>query len=421
LRPRHARNVERIVLAGKLRPGIVAAVILRAWPPVVLLGAALAAQSDPPSLQSGYDGGFYLRTADGRNEVVLEGLFQAGLNVHQRAARVSEFDLRRMRPELAGRFGDAWRFRVEPKFTESDVELEEAWLGVDLAQRDALLMVGRMKAPFGLEEVRSRRHIDFPRFSILNQLVPAEDHGVFVNGNAGSGVFEYGLAVYNGTGASDTTSSKDIAARAGLRPIGDLHVGAAATWGRQRADLGGRSIRNAFDQPVIDFSTGARLDGERLRAGLELAWFSGPFLVQSEWLWVRQDMRQSGFAADIDFTGGYVSASYVLTGEERRGWKGVRPETPFDPLTLSGSGAWVLALRASELRSDPVLAGGGFTAPGRFTEHIRSLSLGLNWIPNDHVIVRHAWVQSFYSDDVLLGGELHGDEGALMIEWQVHF
>lgn len=385
---------------------------------------------EPPAFAFGYGEGFYLRSADGRNEIALEGLFQVGLNLYQRnRGRTSEFDLRRMRPELAGRFADAFRFRVEPNFRDDGVELEEAWVGLDLARRNARLMVGRMKAPFNLEEIRSRRHIDFPRFSILNQFAPAEDHGVFLNGKTSGNGFEYGLAVYNGTGASDTTSSKDVAARVAVHPfvdeadsrLADLHLGLAATWGRQSEEVGGDSIVNAFDREVIEFATGTRLDGDRLRLGVELAWFSGPWMLQSELLWVRQEMSRGGLSDHVDFYGAYVDASWVLTGEERRGWSGVGPTSPVDPVELAGTGAWVLALRASDLVSDTALPRNGFTAAGQYTEHIRSLSVGVNWILNDHLIVRHAYVHSFYSDDVLLGGSTQDNEGALMIEWQLHF
>ena len=66
---------------------------------------------------------------------------------------------------------------------------------------------------------------------------------------------------------------------------------------------------------------------------------------------------------------------------------------------------------------------GAITAPttGRFTDHIESVSIGLNWILGDHMIARHAYVQSFYADDVILNGSSMRSEGALMIEWQLHF
>jgi hypothetical protein len=80
-----------------------------------------------------------------------------------------------------------------------------------------------------------------------------------------------------------------------------------------------------------------------------------------------------------------------------------------------------LALRLSELWSDRTLQRNAFVDPGRYTKRIRSVSVGVNWILNQHLIARHAGVHSFYSDDVVLGGAPRSSEGALMIEWQLHF
>lgn len=405
---------------------------------ILLISCALPAQADDSAhearsssgFEAGYGDGFYFRSGDGRHEIVLEGLFQVGLNLNQGdRGRGSEFDLRRMRPELAGRGAGLFCFRIEPKFQDHGVELEEAWFGLDLARGNARLMIGRMKAPFNLEEVRSRRYINFPRFSILNQFAPAEDHGIFLNGRAAGRIIEYGIAVYNGTGSSDTNSSRDVAARFAVHPFSDdgasalehLQFGMAATWGRQNEDVSDGSIVNAFDRDVIDFAAGTRLDGERLRAGFELSWFWKSFLVQSEFIWVRQRMSRRGIPDRIDFYGAYIDGSWVLTGEERQGFSGVRPNSPVDVMNLSGTGAFVLALRLSELVSDEDLPEEGFTDPNRFTEHIRSVSLGLDWFLNEHILIRHAYIHSFYSDHVLLGDNLKDNEGSLMIEWQLHF
>ena len=96
------------------------------------------------------------------------------------------------------------------------------------------------------ERDRSRTHIDFTRFSIVNQLAPCEDIGVFLNGMTTSGRWEYGLAAYNGTGDADLTSSADVAARLMMHPfVGDgdsvwqnLQVGVAATHGHQNRSVG---------------------------------------------------------------------------------------------------------------------------------------------------------------------------------------
>jgi phosphate-selective porin len=381
--------------------------------------------SQASAWETGYDGGFFLRSQDRRNELVLEGLFQADFVAFTRdQVRTSEFFVKRMRPELAGRFDDFLRFRIEPNFTEDEVELEEAWVGAEPAA-DTMLRIGRMKAPFGLEEVRSRRHIDFPRFSILNQFSPAEDHGVFLNGLAFASALEYGAAVYNGTGGADTNGSKDVAARVMLHPfvaretsgLCKLQLGIAATFGVQDEDVSGSSITNESGQPVLTFAPGARLDGRRSRLGLELAWFDGPWMAQAEGLLVRQDMSQGGVTRAVQFRGAYLDVGFVLTGEDKS-FAGVNPRRPVGG---GGAGAFVLAARVAQLDCDSALDEAGLVEPGTFTRRIRSASIGINWILSAHALVRHAYVHSFYDDDVTIGGQQFDHEGALMIEWQVHF
>ena len=59
--------------------------------------------------------------------------------------------------------------------------------------------------------------------------------------------------------------------------------------------------------------------------------------------------------------------------------------------------------------------------PGTYTDNIRSASLALNWVMNRHMVLRHAYVHSFYTDDVSAGGRVQDDEGALLLELQLHF
>jgi phosphate-selective porin OprO/OprP len=393
----------------------------------VSLAPRLRAQEPSPA-SVGYDGGFFLRSRDGAAELRVEGLFQTVFGVFDDERDPStDVELKRMRPELSGRI-DELEFRLEPKFTEDDVELEEAWLATRLGRGDALLMIGRMKAPFGLEEVRSRRHIDFPRFSIVNQLSPAEDHGLFLNGTSAARVFEYGLAAYDGSGNSDTTSSKDVAARLMVHPfrtgaggaLENLGLGAAATLGTQDEDVGGSAIENETGLPVVLFAPGTELDGRRARLGLEAAWFRGPWFAQAELALVEQEMSSSAAEEEVRFSGGYLTLSRALTGEAKT-FGGVVPDEPFRFDTLAGRGAFVLALRISELHLDEALAAPGWTEPGTFTDRIRTFSLGLNWIPNRHVIVRNALVLTRYADEVALDEGATDREAAFLLEFQLHF
>jgi phosphate-selective porin len=389
--------------------------------PILLLLLAASCATVPTSTPATPTpgGGIAFKSADGRTEIGLEGLFQTVVGVYDED-RVPSSDvmLKRMRPELAGRIDDALLFKLETKFSgSSDFELEEAWIGTELGS-DARLMLGRMKAPFGLEEVRSRRYIDFPNFSILTQFAPAEDHGIFINGR--DGIFEYGVAAYNGTGASDTNGSKDVAARVMAHPFDDssmlenMGVGVAATVGRQSASVAGDTIDNAMGLPVIMFAPGTMLDGDRRRLGFEFQWHDGPYFVQSEYMTLDQDMT----GGEVGFSGAYLNVSTVLTGEDKD-YSGVTPRSPFSFKDGTGEGAWIAALRISHLEIDDAVA--GLAVPGTFTDSIDSISLGLNWVPNNHAIVRHSLVRSSYDDSVSLGSGSSDGETALLIEFQLHF
>ena len=380
------------------------------------------ASAPPREANAAREDGFTLRSADGRSELTFGGLFQttAGAFGSDRVP-VVDFALRRMRPEITGRFGNGLRFTLETNFTDDGVELEEAWVGAEFQGGESVLRLGRMKVPFNLEEVRSRRHIDFTHFSIVNQFAPAEDHGVFWSKERGEGRIEYGLAAYNGTGASDTTSSKDVAARVMVHPfvhradspLRNLQLGVATTVGQQSEDVGDDVIENELGLAVVRFDPDLRLDGTRTRVGLELAWFHGPTFVQSEVIVVSQEMEHTTGGGRIGFRGAYLTVSHALTGETKT-FDGVTPARP-------GSGAWVLAARVSELRLDDDLMSLGFVVPGTFTDRIRTLSLGLNWIPNGHVITRAAIVHSDYSEEVTLDAGRDDSELGLLVEAQLHF
>jgi hypothetical protein len=257
-------------LRARRAPAVAAAAVLFLWPE--LAPAQEPSPAGPPERPSslplaGYDGGFFVQSPDGSMRLTLEGLLQVRGTFFERGleGRASGFDLERMRFELGGDFHDPYHFHVEPKFTESEVELEEAWVGADLSRSGPRLLLGRMKEPFSLEEMLPRRHFDFPSFSILNQLVPAEDHGLTLLGGSLDAPFEYGLAFYNGTGGDDLNSDKDVAARLVARPWAEqdgaplqrLQFGGAATFGRQDADISGSTLRTEAKAPFLEFEPGS--------------------------------------------------------------------------------------------------------------------------------------------------------------------
>ncbi|MBI5365350.1 MAG: hypothetical protein HZA53_19390, partial [Planctomycetes bacterium] len=207
------------------------------------------AGAPPPSqaAQAGFEDGFFLRSADGQYELTVNGRaqFDADWNGSERDPE-SDFFVRRMRLEFSGRFPGGVRFHFEPNLLPEGLEVEESWIGLDVLGGDALLMLGRMKAPFMLEERNPQGNVDLPRFSILHQFAPAEDHGVFFYGRTESGRLGYDLAAYNGTGGADTNDGKEVAARFTFRPFEEEHfqIGVAATHGDQSDSVGEDSVQN---------------------------------------------------------------------------------------------------------------------------------------------------------------------------------
>jgi phosphate-selective porin OprO/OprP len=402
---------------------------------VSLLAAGAQNAGEPTQPQAaaspafGYDDGFFLRTPDREYELKISGRaqFDADFNGQQRIPE-SDFLVRRLRLEFEGRFPGGGRFRFEPNFLPEGTEIEEGWLGFDVMGGDARLMFGRMKAPFGLEERNPQGNVDFPRFSILHQFSPQEDHGIFFYGRTPAKTLDYDLALINGTGASDTNGSKDVAARLVAWPgAGDqgsalqhLQFGIAATYGDQQQSVGEEGIDNEAKLPVIRYDDALELDGERARIGLEAAWFHGPWFAQAEWAHIEQRMSLATDSRDIGFEGAYFTLSHVLTGEAKSFGRTL-PDVPFDLERGTGRGAWIAAARYSDLSCDGELESAGFVEPGTFTHHIRTLSLGLDWVPNEFVIARSAWLHSWYSESVALDDGSSDSEDAVVLELQLSF
>jgi len=381
---------------------------------LVLLFALTQEPSIPKAdLEAGYDGGFFVK--GGNAKFVLEGLLQVnGVFFEPDAAHESEFVLRRMRLEFSGEFFDRWYFHIEPKFVSDGVELEEAWVGLKAGTH--LILLGRMKEPFSWEEMASQRHMDMISFSIMNQFVPAEDHGITVIGNFDC--LEYGFGFYNGSGGDDTTSDKDAALRLVLHPWRGLQFGGSVTAGRQEIDVSDEELRTEARVPWATFLPGTEIEDERVRLGAEAAFLEGPFALTAELIEIREEVSET----TANLTGGYVQASYVLTGEGKswkgegvRIWKGVKPDRPF--LKDPDIGAWQLVARGSRLNVDRDLTPFVTNNPRR----IDSFTVGLNWYSNEFVKVKVNYLRTAYDEDVVLAGKRRDNEDALIVQAQLMF
>lgn len=275
---------------------------------------------------------------------------------------------RRLRLGFEGRAYQDFRYKTEADFADGEtVSLRDVYVeytGWDFAA----LKAGHFKAPYTLADMTSGTVLAFFERPLMVNAFKAgagRKIGVMLSsgGEAWTGAF--------GFFGDDPTDARALDAdgwsvhgRVTAAPwaSGDraLHLGTSAYY-REESE---RLVRFR-DRPEL------RLGGRRLVStgriptdayrflGLELAGVAGPLGVMAEW--GRVEVERPG-AGDVDFSGGYVSLSRFLTGEQQnyRADRGVFRAIDSDRLLSDGgAGAWELALRYSylDLEDEDVLGG----------------------------------------------------------------
>jgi phosphate-selective porin OprO/OprP len=292
-----------------------------------------------------------------------------------------EFEVRRGRLYLSGRAFRDWRFKVEHDFAASGNGWKNVWIQYAFDEKTSV-RVGNFVAPFGLEDVASSNYATFMERALPSAIAPSFQTGIGLR-TRGRVKHRFGYARWTaaaggfleplGDSKSDRHQSEHygVSTRFTLAPLSEarrlVHLGVSFEYRDLRSGSGYR-IRSRPESSLAPalFSTGTlgRVD-DVFSLGVEAATVLGPFSAQAEYM---RAMLDRGNAANPDFDGWYVQASWVVTGETRLygtgsgAFRGVRPERRF--------GAVELALRYSSL--DLVAAGisGG---------EGEDLTVGVNW------------------------------------------
>jgi phosphate-selective porin OprO/OprP len=370
-----------------------------------------ARKEQSTGVQVGIDNGRpFLRSADGNMRFELGGRLQVDFDRAEDGARTlmgaqlgSQFNVRRARLEVNGQFFQWIGLKIEADFTDSQ-PLRDVYLDLKFFPEFGL-RGGQFKTPFSLEELTSDLFTDFVERSLINELAPSYDRGVMGYGSVAQGIVSYALGGFNGTGqnTSDNNGDKDVAARLVLVPfktfdnfwLKGFQIAGDLTWGNESSLPSAQGRTEARTPNRFTYFAAQPARGDRLRYGVDLAWMVGPAGVKFEYDVQTNERRGLGpGGSDLDKVrakGWYVSATYLLTGEERRLNAPVFPRHPFVPIAGKwGPGAWELGLRYAELKfhsDDPVnffdgnlarIPGGGRTADNG----AEALTLGVNWYLN---------------------------------------
>lgn len=389
--------------------GLVSLVAVFCWGTTAFAGAVTSKEEIKISTTGG---GIKIKSSNGNSFAIggrimydydsYDGLW----NYDNDGDSASESEFRRTRVTLKGTSGKSWAYKMTVDIEGNDdggAEIDTAYLaykGLGLGK----VMIGRFKAPFGLEELTSSKWIStIERSSAPGFLAGKPPFQLALHGHGGP--LFYQLAIIDDDDEDeDGSDAYSLATRIGAHmPIGEgsfMHLAgsfASRDFGddaekRFRTRLGvhtvGRPIQS--DHYSVD-------DADQF--GLEGAVVMGPLSLQGEYRQADFDAGDGSDPSDVDVESSYIQASYILTGESR-GYKGKSGK--FDKVKPKGPmGAWELVAKYEDGELD-------IDAEADEIEY-ELLTLGVNWYATKNVKLMLNYLDADTDNVARVGDEEDGD------------
>ncbi len=326
----------------------------------------------------------------------------------------SGVNARRARIGVVGKFMRDWHYALVYDFGGSTdgipgAGIESAYLSYR-GIRGLAIEGGYMDVPYTLDETISSNDIMFMERA-SSQVIAA---GIA----AGSNRSAFGMRWHNdrvwlggyvtgptsGANHSGSVSTEQYGAvaRAAFQLVNtdhaSLHIGGNAEFlfkpsynyitNTQTLTLNDRPELRIDPRQIL--STGAMANVSDAQVySVEAAASYGPLFVQGEYFYYNVDRLGWSGLPSLNFDGGYVQASWVITGESRKykaasgGYSGIVPANPVTPAGdgVAGWGAWEIAARYSVVDLNDQLGTVGGAAGGTQTVY----TLGLNWYVNRNI------------------------------------
>jgi len=307
-------------------------------------------------------------------------------------------DFRRLRLTTCTTLYDTIDIEFDIDFAQQQ-EIKDFWIGMGDLPVLGNVRAGHIKEPFSLEELTSNTNLTFMERGLpILAFSPGRDVGVLCQNTALDDRMTWSVGAFMVTGsfanlvnATDRLSHISGYALTGrittLPWYGErgrrlMHAGFSFTYqDRDETSQDSRLTLSALPESDITnqrlISTPSFYCGGMYLIAPEFAVVLGPLSFQAEVVQVAVD---AGGANNPDFWGGYVYASYFLTGEHRLYDREagiffqVTPKNNFQFLG-SGWGAWELALRFSYADLN-----GGNIRGGREG----NIAAGINWYIDPH-------------------------------------
>lgn len=330
----------------------------------------------PNDLRVFWKNGVKLETADKRFKLAIFGRAQVDIgfvsensNYEQIIGKQEDaIGLRRGRIGIGGTIYERIVFKAEYDFAGGDADFTDVFVGINKLPIVGTVTVGHQHEPFGLETLTSNKYITFAERSVIQTFSPERNTGIrlwnsFENRyTVAAGIFKQANSYGNGSGDGDFNITGRVTALVVDQEDGRriVHVGLGYQYRNANGD--GVQYRSRPEINLADrfVDTGVFAADEVHSFGFEGAAVFDAFSVQAEYVLV--DASEVPGSSG-QFRGGYVLASYFLTGESRnynrkRGsFKRVSPNK--NAFEGDGLGAWEVAGRVSMIDlNDGALRGG---------------------------------------------------------------
>ncbi len=333
---------------------------------------------------------------------------------------------------------------------------------LEYAHSDALaLRMGQWKVPFLYDETWSNKNRDFAEQSVAKRLAPSRSVGVGISGKLLEKRLSYELGYFNGEAknTNDTNDSKEFAVRLDVAPflaqkesvLQHWHLALQGTTGLEdskQPNFGAAGTASMPDSGTtfLQFNTTARMNRIE-RHAVSSYWNRGPCKLIGEFASSRLDLERNTAPDNLEtkitspntrFDAWYVTATYVLTGEDAKINGLIEPKSPFKTGEGGGWGAWEVAGRISKFQAEREPFGQGDVTKGfalaglalpqttgavGSTTEVSSWTLGLNWSPVANAKVLLNYGQNDFGSDYVgtLGADTRHAEKFVILSTQITF
>lgn len=295
--------------------------------------------------------------------------------------------VRRAELDLVVNFNDDWAFKTSNDFARAKggkpknsiqnlVLTYKGWQTGDIS-------AGQFKVPFGLDNLTSSKYImGIERSLPTTGLAPSRHLGIGFSRNRK----HYTFSVMAFGPSIDYDKGDGVGARYTFAPIDSgstlLHLGVSFVSEVPKGSVKFKTHPESKPTEVNFVDTGKLGDVSRInRLGLEMAYQTGPFTAQMEWMRAAINRQSHPNAA---FGGWYFEGGWMFGGGSRRYKYG----TFKSPSLGRPYGTWELTVRYSHLDLNDAGVQGG---------RENNLTLGLNWYLNNHGRIMFNYI-SVHSD-----------------------